>query len=87
MLGYAAAGRDNSRVLKTTSHRQRYRLFLERLKAARQQAGFTQMQVARKFSKPQSFISKIESGERRVDVVELQDFARLYRKPISFFLD
>jgi hypothetical protein len=26
-----------------------------------------------------------ESGERRVDVVELAEFARLYRKPLSFF--
>jgi len=31
-------------------------------------------------------MSKCESGERRIDVVELEDFARLYRKPISFFL-
>ncbi len=27
-----------------------------------------------------------ESGERRVDVVELGEFARLYRKPLSFFV-
>lgn len=86
-MGYIGGGSDNPRVLKTTSYRQRYRLFLEKLKTARQQAGFSQVQVARKFSKPQSFVSKIESGERRVDVVELQDFARLYRKPVSFFLD
>jgi hypothetical protein len=31
------------------------------------------------------FISKAESGERRVDFVELQHLAKIYRKPLSFF--
>jgi len=44
------------------------------------------VQVARKLRRPQSFVSKCESGERRVDVVELAEFARLYRKPLSFFV-
>ncbi len=35
--------------------------------------------------RPQSFVSKCESGERRVDFVELQYFARTYKKPLSFF--
>ena len=73
-------------ALKSASYRQRYRYFLERLRVARQQAGLTQMQVASKLSRPQSFISKCESGERRVDAVELLDFARLYRKPLAFFV-
>ena len=46
----------------------------------------TQGAVAAALNRPQSFVSKCESGERRIDVVELEDFARLYRKPISFFL-
>jgi transcriptional regulator with XRE-family HTH domain len=56
------------------------------LRAARLQAGLTQVEVAAALRRPQSFISKCESGERRVDVVELEDFARLYRKPVAFFL-
>jgi hypothetical protein len=31
-------------------------------------------------------VSKCEAGERRVDVIELEDFARLYRKRIDYFL-
>lgn len=64
-----------------------YRRFLGRLKAARQEAGYTQIDVAKRLNKPQSLISKLENGERRVDVVELYHLAQLYRKPISFFLE
>lgn len=63
-----------------------YRLFLARLREARQAAGLTQAEVAAKFRRPQSFVSKCESGERRVDVVELTEFARLYRKDLSYFV-
>lgn len=63
-----------------------YRLFLTRLREARQAAGLTQAEVAAKFRRPQSFVSKCESGERRVDVVELTEFARLYRKDLSYFV-
>ena len=59
---------------------------LKRLKEARLQASLTQAEVAAALRRPQSFVSKCESGERRVDVVELDEFAKLYRKPINFFL-
>ncbi len=63
-----------------------YRLFLTRLREARQAAGLTQTDVAAKLRRPQSFISKCESGERRVDVVELVAFAQLYQKDLNFFV-
>ncbi len=37
---------------------------------ARREAGVTQMELSRILGKPQSFVSKYESGERRLDVVE-----------------
>jgi transcriptional regulator with XRE-family HTH domain len=63
-----------------------YRLFLTRLRQARIKAGLTQVEVAAKLRRPQSFVSKCESGERRVDVVELTEFARLYREDLGFFV-
>ncbi len=63
-----------------------YRLFLRRLREARQAAGLTQVDVAAKLRRPQSYVSKCESGERRVDVVELMEFARLYGKGLEFFV-
>lgn len=62
-----------------------YRVFLHRLRVAREEAGITQVQAAKKLGKPQSFVSKCEVGERRVDVAEVQLFAKLYGKPVSYF--
>jgi transcriptional regulator with XRE-family HTH domain len=63
-----------------------YERFLERLREARLMANLTQEAVARRLKRPQSFVSKIEAGERRVDVVELAELAKLYRKPLTFFV-
>jgi transcriptional regulator with XRE-family HTH domain len=71
--------------LKDATYRSRYRQFLEKLRRARQEAGLTQVEVATRLRRPQSFVSKCESGERRVDIVELQEFAHLYQKPMTFF--
>ena len=65
---------------------EKYKAFLKRLKAARLDAGLTQTEVAQQLNLPQSYISKCESGERRVDVVELMDFAAIYRKPLLYFV-
>jgi transcriptional regulator with XRE-family HTH domain len=67
-------------------HTPRYQRFLTRLREARGESGLTQEQVAKKLRRPQSYVSKSESGERRVDAVELGEFARLYRKPLDFFV-
>lgn len=47
-----------------------YGFILERLISARNEAGLTQSQLAQKLGKPQSFVSKVERHERRLDVVE-----------------
>lgn len=67
-------------------HSRAYRRLLERLKQAREEAGISQRQAAKAFGKAQPFISKCESGERRIDPVELLRFSRLYGKPLLFFL-
>jgi hypothetical protein len=46
-----------------------------------------QAEVAKALGKPISYPSKCELGERRVDFVELVEFARLYRKPLEFFAE
>jgi len=41
--------------------------------------------AAARLREPQSYVSKCESGERRVDGVELAEFARLYKKDLAYF--
>jgi transcriptional regulator with XRE-family HTH domain len=54
-----------------------YDLLRQLLIAARQRNGFTQTQVAAKLNKPQSFVSKYERGERRLDVIEFLEITRV----------
>lgn len=65
-------------------HRKEYKELLAALAKARKEAGMTQAELAKKLKKPQSYISKIENGERRLDVVELMEIAKVvgfdYRK-------
>jgi len=63
-----------------------YRNFAERLKKARLQAGLTQVEVSKKLKRPQSYISKAEAGEQRLDIVELKRFAGLYKKNLDYFI-
>lgn len=69
-----------------TLHTEEYESLVERLREAREEAGLTQEEVAGVFGRPQSFLSKIESGERRIDPVELCHLADLYKKPVDWFL-
>ena len=63
-----------------------YAYFVERLRKAREEAGLTQTEVAKRLKRPQSHISNVESGQQRVDVVELQTFAKMYNKDINYFI-
>ena len=50
--------------------------FRKVLVEARRDAGLTQVALAKKLGRPQSFVSKFERGERRLDVTEFLDVAR-----------
>ena len=63
-----------------------YANFIKKLRQARLDAGLKQIDVAKKLKRPQSYISRVESGEYRVDVLEIQRFAKLYKKDINYFI-
>ena len=64
---------------------ERYQSLIRRVRQARQEAGLTQEAVAKALGRPLSFVSKCELGERRIDPIDLEDFADLFGKPVTFF--
>jgi transcriptional regulator with XRE-family HTH domain len=72
--------------MQKTIYSSKYKTVLQNLIKARQESGLTQVNVAEKLKKPQSFVSKVERGERRLDIVELEMFAKLYKKKLDWFL-
>jgi len=71
----------------STRHPERYRKLLQRLREARLAAGLSQEKAAAALGVYQKYISKVEIGERRIDPIELQEFADLYGKPLQFFYE
>ena len=86
MLGYPAIGYTLLSLMTKSIYTNEYKTVVSRLIEARNQAGLMQVDVAQKLKKPQSYISKIERGERRVDVTELSILAKIYKKDMSFFI-
>jgi len=77
---------DSGAVSDKTGTPPPVRGLLKRLRRARLDAGLRQEDVRRQIGTYESYVSKIESGERRVDIVELEELAKIYRKTIVFFL-
>jgi len=57
----------------------------ERLREAREYLGFSQEEVAAYLDVSRSALSNIESGQRKVDALELKKLASLYKRPVSYF--
>jgi transcriptional regulator with XRE-family HTH domain len=58
-------------IRRSPAHLELRRILVERRTAA----GLSQVTLAERLGRPQSFVSKVENGERRLDVVELFEFA------------
>lgn len=56
-------------------HSPQHQVLRDLLIAARKKAGLTQAEVAARLGRPQSFIAKVEGGERRLDVIEFVSLA------------
>lgn len=68
-------------------HEGETRVLRELLKSIRAEAGLRQQDVADLLGQPQSFVSKYESGERRVDVLELAAICRACNTDLRSFVD
>lgn len=57
----------------------------ERLRQAREYLGFSQEEVAKYLNVSRSALSNIETGQRKVDALELKKLASLYKRPVTHF--
>ena len=71
-----SATRWGHKVVKTLATR-RHKALIALLIEKRQAAGLTQAQLAEKLGEYQSFVARLESGQRRVDVVEFLELAEI----------
>ncbi|HEX3869428.1 MAG TPA: helix-turn-helix transcriptional regulator [Pirellulales bacterium] len=70
--------------MRKSLHSDRSDALLDMLRGARKRAGLTQVEVAQRLGRPQSFVAKYEGGERRLDVVELLEVAEaLQADPVA----
>jgi len=63
-----------------------YKRIVEKLRQARIEAGLSQVKAAKMLKKSQSYISKGEAGEQRLDILELKRLAKIYKKPLDYFI-
>jgi transcriptional regulator with XRE-family HTH domain len=56
------------------------------LRLVRTEAGLTQTDIAQRLKQPQSFVSKYESGERRLDILELREVCQAIGVPLPEFI-
>ena len=74
-----------SRKARTAPFQDTYDTLIGLLIRAREEAGLTQRQVSATLGMSHSFLSKCETGDRSVDVMELLQLAKLYGKPVQYF--
>ena len=74
------------RIMPRAIYTKDHNVIVKRLKQARLESGLGQVEVSKKLGKTQSYLSKIESGQRRFDVLQLKEFAKLYKKSLDYFV-
>jgi len=68
---------SRSAALRKTLRGRGHRMLIQIVVEARQRAGMTQRQLAARIKRPHSFVGRMEAGERRVDVIEFIEIARV----------
>ena len=67
-------------------HSAQYKKLLELLRATREERGCTQVELALALGEDQSYVSKCESGVRRLDVIELRSWVNGLGVPFNAFI-
>jgi transcriptional regulator with XRE-family HTH domain len=73
--------------MPSSLHSPDYQLFRSMLIEARTNSGLTQTQIAETLVKPQSYVSKYERGERRIDFPEFMELANVLKIDVEVFVN
>lgn len=72
--------------MEKSIYSEEYDLLRKLLRDVREEKGLTQTDVAERLGQTQSFVSKIERGERRLDLLELRSFCNAVEIPLGRFI-
>ena len=72
--------------MEKTVYSERQEILQSLLRKAREDVGLRQVDVAKRLAQPQSFVSKYECGERRLDLLELQQVCQALGLSLSEFV-
>ena len=59
----------------------------EKLQRIRKERGLSQKEVAERINRTQYYVSRCETGDRRIDIIELSEFASVYNVSILIFFE
>ncbi|OOG39171.1 helix-turn-helix transcriptional regulator [Rhodanobacter sp. C05] len=68
-------------------HKSEYLVLLSRLRALRIAAGLTQVDLSAALQRPQSYVSDVERGSRRMDLLQLREFCNACGQSLTEFVD
>ncbi len=72
--------------MEKTIHSRNYAVVLRLLKKSREDAGITQVELADRLGQTQSFVSKVERGESRLDIIQLRSILKHFDMSLSTFV-
>ena len=73
--------------MEKSIHTREYAALLDLLRQARLDAGLTQVELAQRLGQSQSFVSKAEVGERRLDLIQLRTICAALGTTLPDFVD
>lgn len=73
--------------MQKSIHSDDYQHFLEELRRVRLEAAISQEQLASELGEHQTWVSKVERGVRRLDVIELRRWLKALNRPFTDFCD
>ena len=69
-----------------TIYTREYAVVLRLLREARKEAGLTQTELAKKLKQSQSFVTKVERGDRRLDIIQLRTMCQTFGLTLAEFV-